>query len=34
MNNAYVFTGYLGEEEEIYLYFDSALYVRGDYQNK
>ena len=30
-NTAYVHTGYEGEENEIYLFFDSALYIRGDY---
>jgi hypothetical protein len=30
-NEAYVHTGYEGEEDEIYLFFDSALYIRGDY---
>jgi hypothetical protein len=30
-NYAYVFTGYEGEEEEIYLFFDSADYIRGGY---
>jgi len=29
--DTYVFTGYSGDEEEIYLYFDSALWIRGDY---
>ena len=30
-NYAYVYTGYDGEEDEVYLFFDSAIYVRGDY---
>ena len=30
-NTAYVFTGYEGEEEEIYLFFDSAMFIRADY---
>ena len=33
-NTAYVLTGYDGEEEEIYLFFDSAEWIRGDYLNK
>jgi hypothetical protein len=28
---AYVYTGYEGEEEEIYMFFDSAEYMRTDY---
>jgi hypothetical protein len=32
-NYAYVYTGYEGEAEEIYLFFDSAIYVRSDYLN-
>ena len=32
-NTAYVLTGYEGEEEEIYLFFDSARWIRGDYRN-
>jgi len=31
-NTAYVLTGYEGEEEEIYLFFDSARWIRGDYR--
>jgi len=31
--DAYVNTGYEGEAEEIYLFFDSATYIRGDYRN-
>ena len=30
-NTAYVYTGYEGEEEEIYLFFDSAMYIRDEY---
>jgi len=30
-NAAYVYTGYEGDEKEIYLFFDSAEYIRGDY---
>ena len=30
-NTAYVHTGYEGEEKEIYLFFDSAIYIRGDF---
>jgi hypothetical protein len=30
-NSAFVYTGYDGEEDEVFLYFDSALYIRGDY---
>ena len=30
-NYAYVYTGYEGEEDEVYLFFDSALYIRGDH---
>ena len=33
-NYAYVYTGYEGEEEEIYLFFDSAEWIRGDYLDK
>ena len=29
--DAYVFTGYEGEEEEIYLYFDSGTWIREGY---
>jgi hypothetical protein len=32
-NTAYVYTGYNGEAEEVYLFFDSAEYIRGDYLN-
>jgi len=31
-NIAYVLTGYEGEEKEVYLFFDSALFIRGDYR--
>jgi len=31
-NTAYVYTGYEGEEKEIYLFFDSAEFIRGDYR--
>ena len=31
-NTAYVHTGYKGEEDEIYLFFDSARWIRGDYR--
>jgi len=31
-NTAYVLTGYEGEEEEIYLFFDSARWIRSDYR--
>ena len=29
--DAYVYTGYEGDEKEVYLFFDSAGYIRGDY---
>lgn len=32
-NSARVFTGYEGEEEEIYMFFDSAIFIREDYQH-
>ena len=31
-NYAAVITGYEGDEEEIYIFFDSAIYIREDYQ--
>jgi len=27
-----VITGYEGDEEEIYIFFDSAIYIREDYR--
>ena len=30
-NTAYIYTGYEGEEDEIYLFFDSAEWIRADY---
>jgi|GEM_PF-3207090 len=32
-NFAFVYTGYEGEEEEIYIFFDSAIYIREDYRH-
>lgn len=31
-STAEVFTGYEGEEEEIYIFFDSAIHIREDYR--
>lgn len=31
-SSARVYTGYEGEEEEIYMFFDSATYIREDYR--
>lgn len=32
-NFAFVYMGYEGEEEEIYIFFDSAIYIREDYRH-
>lgn len=32
-NSASVYMGYEGDEEEIYIFFDSAIYIREDYQH-
>lgn len=32
-HEAIIFAGYEGEGEEIYMFFDSAIYIREDYQH-